>query len=80
MKVTDCAVSIGDGVVTVKRRGTRKLILAKILGTVVVDGLEVICLDRLVHERIESEMGGWHVSGAISTLLTRPIGPLPAQA
>lgn len=77
MKAAHCAVSVGDGVVTVKRQGTRKLVLAKILGTLQADGLEMLCLDRLVHGITESEMDGWQVSGAVTTVLARPLGPIP---
>ncbi|SOZ39860.1 conserved protein of unknown function (plasmid) [Cupriavidus neocaledonicus] len=35
----------------------------------------MICLDRLVHGIFESELDGWQVSGAVTTLLARPIGP-----
>ncbi|WP_458767224.1 hypothetical protein [Cupriavidus basilensis] len=49
--------------------------MARILGTVEADGMEVICLDRLVHGIFESELDGWQVAGAVTTLLSRPIGP-----
>jgi hypothetical protein len=48
-------------------------VLAKILGTVEADGIEVICLDRLVHESHESKFGEWALAGAVTTLLSRPI-------
>ncbi|WP_029050166.1 hypothetical protein [Cupriavidus sp. amp6] len=77
MKATECTVTLGEGVATIKRRGTRGTIVANVLGTVEAEGVQVICLDRLVHGIFESEMGGWQVSGAVTTLLARPIGPLP---
>lgn len=80
MKVSECAISVGDGIVTVKRKGTRRLTVARVLGTADADGMEVLCLDRLVHNHYESEMDGWHVAGAVTTLLSRPIGPIPAKA
>ena len=49
--------------------------MASILGTVEADGVEVICLDRLVHGIHESELDGWQVAGAVVTLPSRPIGP-----
>jgi len=75
LKTENCTIAIGEGVATVKRRGTRGTAVAKILGTVEADGVEVICLDRLVHDIHESELDGWHVAGAVTTLLSRPIGP-----
>lgn len=75
MKAQDCNIAVGEAVVTVKRRGTRGTTVASILGTVEAEGVEVICLDRLVHGIHESEMDGWQVAGAVTTLLSRPIGP-----
>ncbi|WP_427308594.1 hypothetical protein [Cupriavidus sp. H39] len=75
MKTEDCKIAIGDGLATIKRRGTRGTTVARILGTVEADGIEVICLDRLVHGIFESELDGWQVAGAVTTLLSRPIGP-----
>jgi hypothetical protein len=49
MKSANVDVVVGEGTVTVKREGSNRAVLAKILGTVEVDGIEVICLDRLVH-------------------------------
>ncbi|CAG9165619.1 hypothetical protein [Cupriavidus pinatubonensis] len=75
MKAQDCNIAVGEGVVTVKRRGTRGTTVASILGTVEADGVEVLCLDRLVHGIHESDLDGWQVAGAVTTLLSRPIGP-----
>ena len=79
MKTSECSIAVGEGVAAVKRRGTRSTTVAKILGTVEADGMEVVCLDRLVHGIFETEMDGWQVSGAVTTLLARPIGPLPSK-
>lgn len=79
MKANECSIALGEGVATVKRRGTRRTTVAKILGTLEADGVEMICLDRLVHGVFETEIGGWQVSGAITTMLARPIGPLPEK-
>lgn len=79
MKANECSVMLGEGLATIKRRGTRGTTVARILGTVEADGVEVFCLDRLVHGIFETEMDGWHVSGAVTTLLARPIGPSPAK-
>lgn len=73
MKSTNVDVVVGEGTVTVKREGSNRAVLAKILGTVEVDGIEVICLDRLVHESHESTFGEWALAGAVTTLLSRAI-------
>ncbi|WP_434034742.1 hypothetical protein [Cupriavidus sp. a3] len=80
MKANECSINIGEGMATIKRRGTRSTTVAQILGTIEVDGMEVICLDRLVHGISESEMDGWQVSGAVTSVLARPIGPIPAKS
>lgn len=71
-------VTVGDGLVTVKRKGTRAVAVAYVLGSVLRDGFEVICLDRLVHQFHESGLGAWRVGGAVTTMLYRPVGPLPS--
>jgi hypothetical protein len=73
MKEVNVSVVVGDGTVTVKREGSNRAVLANILGTVEADGIEVICLDRLVHESHESKFGEWSLAGAVTTLLSRPI-------
>ena len=73
MRSTNVDVVVGEGTVTVKREGSNRAVLAKILGTVEADGIEVICLDRLVHESHESKFGEWALAGAVTTLLSRPI-------
>ncbi|MDE4922904.1 hypothetical protein ACUXAV_005817 [Cupriavidus metallidurans] len=79
MKANECSIALGEGVATIKRHGTRATTVANILGALEADGIEIICLDRLVHGVLETEMGGWQVSGAVTTLLARPIGPLPLK-
>lgn len=71
-------VTVGEGVVTVKRKGTRAVAVANVLGSFLRDGFEVICLDRLVHQFYESSLGDWRVGGAVTTMLYRPAGPLPS--
>jgi len=80
MKANECTVTLGEGLATIKRSGTRGTTVAQVLGTVEADGVEIICLDRLVHGIFETEMDGWQVSGAVTTLLARPAGPLPAKS
>ncbi|MBN3754277.1 hypothetical protein G3N95_15095 [Paraburkholderia sp. Tr-20389] len=72
MKESKVSVLVGEGVVTVKREGSNRAVLANILGTVEVDGVEVLCLDRLVHSAHEQQFGEWALSGAVTTLLSRP--------
>jgi hypothetical protein len=73
MKEAKVAVLVGEGVVTVKREGSNRSLQANILGTVEADGVEVLCLDRLVHASHESQFGEWALSGAVTTLLSRPL-------
>lgn len=79
MKANESSIALGEGVATIKRHGTRATTVANILGTLEADGIEIICLDCLVHGVLETEMGGWRVSGPVTTLLARPIGPLPLK-
>ncbi|MGF6782065.1 hypothetical protein [Paraburkholderia sp. GAS334] len=74
MKESNVTVTVGDGVVTVKREGTRKAVVARVLGQVEREGVELLCLDRLVHESHERSFVGWQVSGAVTTMLSRPVG------
>lgn len=73
----DIRVEVGTDQVafhTGRRNGPE---LATILGRETVGEVEVIYLDRLVHEINESQLGGWEVAGAISSILSRPLtGPL----
>jgi hypothetical protein len=43
-KDSNVFVVVGEGVVTVKREGSNRAVLAKVLGKVQVDGVEVLCL------------------------------------
>ncbi|OUL80399.1 hypothetical protein [Paraburkholderia hospita] len=80
MKESKVSVLVGEGVVTVKREGSNRAVLANILGTVEVDGVEVLCLDRLVHSAHEQQFGEWALSGAVTTLLSRPLKSLESVA
>lgn len=66
-------VTLGAGVVTIKRKGTSSLIVANILGKVVEGKTESIFLDRLVHDSHEKEMGDFAVSGAVSSILKKQL-------
>lgn len=67
----DSEVSIGDGIVVIKRSGISQKIIAKILGTETNEDGDVnkIYLDRIVHKPVETNMGIWQVTGAISSIL-----------
>jgi hypothetical protein len=73
MKESKVSVLVGEGVVTVKREGSNRALQANILGTVEADGVEVLCLDRLLHASHEQQFGEWTLSGAVTTLLSRPL-------
>jgi hypothetical protein len=73
MKDANVAVLVGDGVVTVKREGSNRAVIAKILGRIEADGDELLCLDRLIHESHEEQFGEWVLTGAVTTLLSRSL-------
>ncbi|MFP4896796.1 hypothetical protein [Paraburkholderia sp. EG304] len=73
MKESQVSVLVGDGVVTIKREGTRRAVVAGVLGRMERDGVELLCLDRLVHEAHEKAFVGWNVSGAVTTMLSRAV-------
>lgn len=66
-------VSVGDGVVVLKREGQSSSVIAGILGMDRDEAgeIETIWLDRLVHKVGENQFVGWKVSGAVSTVLRR---------
>jgi hypothetical protein len=66
-------IKIGDGLVTIKRRGVSEVTVARLLGIEHDQRGEpvVLWLDRMVHEAREEELGGWKVYGAVSTILRR---------
>ncbi len=78
MKEKSVSIMVGEGVVTIKRDGSNESVLAKILGTVEADGVQVLCLDRLVHESHEGQFGEWSLAGALTTLRSRPIAATAA--
>lgn len=66
------AVVIGDGVVTLRRKG-RAPVVARILADTVDDcGSRRLVLDRLIHERSEETLDGWLTSGPVVTILHAP--------
>ncbi len=64
-------VTIGEGLVVIKRLGVSQKIIANILGVENNQDGDVnkIYLDRLVHKPIEKTLGMWNVTGAISSIL-----------
>ena len=66
-------VTVGDGVVTLRRDGQSSPITANILGMDRdSEGNPVrIWLDRIVHRSKPSSYIGWSVSGAVASVLVR---------
>ena len=79
MEVQEANVHVGDGVVVIRRKGSSAPAVANILGTEVTEGRTRLYLDRLVHKHYENELGGYAVSGAISSILVAPEGMAAAQ-
>ena len=69
----EAEVYVGDEVVTVKRKGSSAVSCASILGTEVVDNVQCIYLDRIVHGPGESTLGQYAVKGAVSSILTKSL-------
>ena len=66
-------VTVGEGVVTLRRSGKSSPMTATILGmNMDADGQPVkIWLDRIVHLPNENSFIDWGVHGAVSSILTR---------
>jgi len=62
-------VRIGDGVVSIKRKGSSEIVQAKVLSTEPAKDGEAtrLWLDRLVHAKHETSIGQYHVRGAFVT-------------
>lgn len=78
MEIQEANVHVGDGVVVIRRKGSSAPAVAKILGSEDRDGRTHLYLDRLVHKAYENELGGYVVSGAISSILVVPAASLAA--
>lgn len=65
------SVTIGDGVVVIRRTGSSRAVVANILGVDPADSPTPsrIWLDRIVHRPGEKHFLGWNVSGAVVTTL-----------
>ena len=76
MKDIDQAdIIFGEGVVVIKRRGVTQPSIAVVLGAEsdLAKRTSRVWLDRMVHTIRDNTLGGWQVSGAISTILTKDI-------
>lgn len=80
MVVQEANVHVGDGIVVVRRKGSSAPAVANILGSEVTEGRTHLYLDRLVHKHYENELGGYAVSGAISSILVAPEGMAAVQS
>ena len=72
-KFDNAEIVFGDGVAVIKRRGISHSTVANVLGAESdpVSRISRVWLDRVVHNTNDATLDGWHVSGAISTVLTR---------
>ena len=62
-------VHLGEDIVVVRRKGSSAPALAKVLGRVETERGTLLYLDRLIHKPHESELGGFRVHGAISSIV-----------
>lgn len=72
METTEANVHVGEGIIVVRRKGSSSPVIANVLGSVATNSATLLYLDRLVHKPYESELGGYGVKGAISSILTVP--------
>jgi hypothetical protein len=67
----DASVTVGDQSVLIERKNRSEPVVARLLGREVRGEMEVLYLDRLIHEPWEDSLGSWNVSGAVSTIMSR---------
>ena len=72
METTEANVHVGDGCVVVRRKGSSTPAIANVLGSVPTESGTLLYLDRLIHKSYESELGGYTVKGAISSIVVVP--------
>ena len=72
MENIEANVHLGDGVVVVRRKGSSSPAIANVLGSVATETATLLYLDRLIHKPYESELGGYVVKGAISSIVVVP--------
>ncbi len=72
-KKPEATIELGEGLVTVKRKGVTRPVVAVILGHSADEtgNINRLVLDRLIHKPYETDMGGWHVTGAVCSVLIR---------
>lgn len=81
-KVDTTQITLGDGVVVLKRQG-KGLVTASVLGEeedFPEQGVKTLWLDRLIHDDRAGEdtLGGFRVSGAVVTQIEIPQQQVPA--
>jgi hypothetical protein len=79
METTEANVHLGEGIVVVRRKGSSSPAVANVLGSISGENGTSLYLDRLIHKPYESELGGYRVKGAISSILIVPRGPAVAM-
>lgn len=74
----EVAVEIGEGVAVIRRKGTSRPTVAKMLkcepppsSSGGNDSIVRMVLDRLVHRPHETDFNGWRVSGAYVSVLEK---------
>lgn len=69
----DATVSLGDGVAVIRYGKSSRPTVVGVLGVDLgEDGKPVrVYLDRLIHRPREEQIGGWQISGAVSSILER---------
>lgn len=72
MQTTEANVHLGDGIVVVRRKGSSSPAIANVLGSVPTETGTLLYLDRLIHKPYESELGGYAIKGAISSIVMVP--------
>lgn len=69
---TEANVHLGEGIVVVRRKGSSSPAIANVLGSVPTETGTLLYLDRLIHKPYESELGGYAIKGAISSIVMVP--------
>lgn len=69
---TEANVHLGEGIVVVRRKGSSSPAIANVLGSVPTETGTLLYLDRLIHKPYESELGGYAIKRAISSIVIVP--------
>jgi hypothetical protein len=67
------SIVVTDKLVTIRRKGSSSSVVAHILGKTGTGASEKIYLDRLVHAPYEDQIGPFAVSGAVSSIFSKPV-------